>query len=299
MSDTPFKIFTDKLGSAFFNHCYKRTKSLSFKQIHNRAKFFSNLYCKIDKRRIEFAFKNMKEAFGNKYSDTELKSMVKEVLYNFIVEFYMFFNIGHKPKEYIKEIVTIEHKEYLEEALAMSKGVILLTAHMGNWELLARRLCLEGLQISVIARDSDHVGITEITNKIRENGGYSVYSKDRPLLGIIKALKRQECIGILPDQSNDEGIWVNFFNRPAKTATGPAAFSLKTGAPILPVFAIREDLGKYRLDILPILKYEPMGDFQEDVKNLTQICNDAIEKEIRENPTSWLWIHNRWKSYED
>ena len=164
---------------------------------------------------------------------------------------------------------------------------------------MSRRLCDFGLTISVIARDSDHTGMTEVTNNIRNKGGYSVYSKDRPLLGIVKALRRNELIGILPDQNNDEGIVVNFFGIPAKTAIGPAVLSLKTGAPIVPVFAVREELGKYRLEILPPVQYEPCGDKDKDIENLTQICNDVIEEEIRKYPSSWLWLHNRWREREE
>ena len=288
----------NKFGADMFKHYYNRTKDLSLKQIDRRARFLSNLYYKIDKKRMDIARNNMKIAFGDKYSSKEIEQLIKDCLYNFCVEFFMFFTIGHKPKDVIREMFTYEHKDYVDEALAMGKGVIFLTGHIGNWEFLARRLCYDGIILSVIARDSDHVGITEVTNNIRNSGGYSVYSKDRPLMGIIKALKRKETIGILPDQSNEDGIWVKFFGADAKTAAGTAMFSLKTGAPIVPVFAIRESLGKYRLDAYPMIKYEPTGNMDEDVKNLTQLCNDALEKEIRENPSSWLWIHNRFKPYE-
>ncbi|MBQ0105255.1 MAG: lysophospholipid acyltransferase family protein, partial [Armatimonadetes bacterium] len=297
MGDSAGKKFLDKIGAAFFNHCYARTKKLSFDQIERRAKIYSDIYCRLDKKRINFAACNMKAAFGGEYTDCEIGKMIKEVVFNFIVEFYMFFNLGNKPREEVLKMVEFEGKENLDKAMAENNGVIFLTAHFGNWEMLARRLCAENLKISVIARDSDHVGITDITNDIRNSGGYSVYSKDRPLLGIIKALRRKECVGILPDQSNEDGIWVDFFGRPAKTAAGPAIFSLKTGAPIVPVFCVREAMGKYKLIAYPKISFDKTDNYDEDVKNLTQKCNDVIEAEIRKYPTSWLWIHNRWKSY--
>ena len=299
MSDSAIKKSIDKIGSAFFKHTYNKAKTMTYAQIDRRAKFLSKLYYMIDKRRMNIAKNNMKRAFGDLYSQKEIDGQVKEMLYNFVVEYYMFFVIDHKSKEEMRDMISVSHKEYLDEASSKGRGIILLTGHLGNWELLARRLCSEGLTISVIARDSDHTGMTEVTNNIRNKGGYSVYSKDRPLLGIIKALRRNELIGILPDQNNNEGIWVKFFGMPAKTAPGPAVLSLKTGAPIVPVFAIREELGKYRLDILPPIKYEPCGDKEKDIENLTQLCNDVLEKEIRENPTSWLWLHNRWRDREE
>ncbi|MBQ7256113.1 MAG: lysophospholipid acyltransferase family protein [Abditibacteriota bacterium] len=272
---------------------------MTYAQIHRRAKFLSRFYYMIDKRRMNIAKNNIKRAFGDLYSDKEVTEMVKEMLYNFVVEYYMFFAIDHKSKDEVKEMISFEHQEYLDEALSKNRGAIILTAHMGNWELLARRLCCDGLSLSVIARDSDHTGITTVTNKIRNNGGYSVYSKDRPVLGIVKALRKNELIGILPDQNNDDGIWVKFFGMPAKTAIGPAVISLKTGAPMLPACVIREDLGKYKLEMEPEIKFEPTGDKDKDIEALTQIVNDVLEKMIRKYPTSWLWVHDRWKKRKE
>lgn len=294
MGDSAEKKILDKIGAGFFRFYYDRVRKMSYKQIDRKAKFYSSLYSHLDKKRIETATENLKKAFGEK-SDTEISKMIKEVLYNFVVEFYMFFKEGQKPYTETAKLVDFAGKENIEKYQKEGKGVILLTAHIGNWEILARKLCAEGYKVSVIARDSDHTSMTDITNQIRNNGGYSVYSKDRPVIGIIKALKRGECIGILPDQNNDEGIWVEFFGRPAQTAAGTAVFSLKTETPIVPVFCIREQLGKYRLEAWPAIEFDKTDNFDEDVKNLTQKCNDVLEKGIRKYPTSWLWIHNRWK----
>lgn len=294
MIDDFGKKLLDRIGAAFFENHYNRVRKMSLKQIDRKARFYSGLYSFLDRKRIRIASDNIRQAYGN-ISDKEIIRMVKEVLYNFVVEFYMFFREGQKSFEETAKIVDFAGKENIDKFQREGKGVILLTAHIGNWEILARKLCAEGYKVSVIARDSDHTSMTEITNQIRNNGGYSVYSKDRPVIGIIKALKRGECIGILPDQNNDEGVWVKFFGRPAQTATGPAVFSLKTDTPIVPVFCIREQLGKYRLETWEAIEFDKTDNFDEDVKNLTQKCNDVLEEGIRKYPTSWLWIHNRWK----
>ena len=299
MGDSAIKKSIDRLGSAFFNYQYNRIKKLSYVQIDRRARFLSKLYYIIDKRRMKIAKSNLKKAFGDKYSNQEINDIVKQMLYNFVVEFYMFFAVDNKPNEEIMNMLDVINLEYVHKASEKGKGVIMLTAHLGNWELPARMLTNFGFTLNVIARDSDHTGITTVTNNIRNNGGYSVYSKDRPLLGIVKALRRGELIAILPDQNNDDGIWVKFFGIPAKTAVGPAVLSLKTGAPIVPIFCKRESLGKYRIEIKPEIDYTPLGDKDKDIENLTQICNDVIEKEIREYPASWLWLHNRWKKNKD
>jgi len=233
--------------------------------------------------------------YGAEKTDTEIKTLAKQVFRHFsrgAVEFFYLLALNRKQ---VGAMIDIEGCEHLDKALAAGKGCIIITAHYGNWELLARKIVIEGYKVNVIARDSDDPGMTGITTRIRESGGYRVFDKDQPLIGAIRALKNNEILGILPDQNESHGIFVDLFGRPAATATGPAMFAMKTGAALIPVFAPRVDKYRYKATIYPPIKYTLSGNEEHDIRELTALINKAIEREIRANPSQWLWLHDRWK----
>jgi KDO2-lipid IV(A) lauroyltransferase len=228
-------------------------------------------------------------------SDAEIASIAQEVFRHFAREALQFFYVVSLSREQVDAAVELVGRSHLDEALAKGHGCIALTAHYGNWEMLARKTAIQGYKVNVIARDSDDPGITGITTRIRESGGYRVFDKDQPVIGAYRALKSNEVLGILPDQNDSGGIFVDFFGRPAATATGPAVLSLKSGAPIVPAFCERVADGRYRATVYPALEFEPTGNQESDVAEVTRLVNAAIEAQVRRNPSQWLWLHDRWK----
>ena len=222
--------------------------------------------------------------------------MAKEVFRHFAREAFVFFRLLSLRKEQVDAMVDIEGLEHLDRALELGKGCVAVTAHYGNWELMARKFAILGYPISVIARDSDDPGITGITTRIRESGGYRVFDKDQPIIGAFRCLKKNEVLGILPDQNESDGVFVDYFGRPAATATGPAVLSLRSGAPMVPFFAHRLPDGRYLARAYPRIEFEPSGDEERDIRDLTALFTAAIEREVRQHPTQWLWLHDRWKS---
>lgn len=221
--------------------------------------------------------------------------MAKAVFKHFCREAFQFFRLLSLKREQIDALMDLEDTHNIDNALAEGKGCILLTAHYGNWELMARKLVIHGYKVNVIARDSDDPGMTGITTRIRERGGYQVFDRDQPIIGAFRALKNNECLGILPDQNDCDGIMVTFFSMPATTAEGPAGLSLKSGARIVPIFSERLPGHHYRAVAHPALEYQPIGKQDDDIHRLTQLINDTIEAQIRRNPTQWLWLHDRWR----
>lgn len=245
------------------------------------------------------AQKNLRAVYGGEKSERELQRMAKEVFRHFSRESLEFFRLLSLSREQIDKMVEMESREILEEVIKEGRGVIALTAHYGNWELLARKLVVSGYTVNVIARDSDDPGITGITTRIRETGGYRVFDKDQPIIGAFRCLRHNELLGILPDQNDSHGIYVDFFGRPAATAVGPAVLSLRSGAPIVPIFCARIGDDKYRARVYPRIDFTPTGDEEVDVAALTALVQKAIEREVRANPTQWLWVHDRWKRYAE
>ncbi len=200
----------------------------------------------VSARHRNIALKNLRAAFSNEKSEAEIEAIARELFRHFTREAFQFFYLLSLSREQVDALIDIEGTQHIDEALKEGKGCILLTGHYGNWEVLARKMVICGYTLNVIARDSDDPGITGITTRIRESGGYRVFDKDQPIIGAFRALKNNETLGILPDQNDNDGIFVDFFSRPVKTAVGPAVLSLRSGAPIVPVFALRMPDGRYK-----------------------------------------------------
>jgi Kdo2-lipid IVA lauroyltransferase/acyltransferase len=252
-------------------------------------------FYRCSKRYRDVALKNLRAAYADEMSEAEIESTAREVFRHFAREALQFFYVLSLSREQIDAAVELVGIEHLDGALAHGNGCVVITAHYGNWEMLARKLVISGYKANVIARDSDDPGITGITTRIRESGGYRVFDKDQPIIGAYRALKSNEILGILPDQNDFGGISADFFGRPALTAPGPAVLALKSGAPIVPMFCERVADGKYRATAYPALVFEPTGQGEADIAELTRMVNAAIETEVRRNPSQWLWLHDRWK----
>jgi len=239
------------------------------------------------------AIDNLTAAYDGRMSAKEVRWTARQVFRHFArgtMEFFYLLRL--KPGE-LERMVDMKGTEHLDAALAKGKGCVILTGHLGHWEMLARRLANAGYKVNVIARDSDDVVMTGIARRIREGAGYRVLGRNpREALMV---LKNNEILGILPDQNAVGGIKVEFFGQLASTAEGPAVFSLRTGAPLVPAFARRGSDGMYHAVIHPPLETPLTGDRDEDVRRLTQALTSRIEEEIRKDPTQWLWLHDRWK----
>ena len=256
---------------------------------------FGSLFYVLSARYRRVALRNLTAAYASEKTDREIKAIARQVFKHFSRGAFEFFYLLSLNRDQVDAMIDIEGREHLDDALAQGNGCIVVTAHYGNWELLARKFAICGYKINVIARDSDDPGMTTITTRIRETGGYRVFDRDQPIIGAFRSLKNNEILGILPDQNESGGIFVDFFSRPVATATGPAVLSLKSGAPIVPAFAARTSSDKYRATVYPRIEFTPSGDRQKDILDLTALITQAIEREIRKNPSQWLWLHDRWK----
>ncbi|MBM3812536.1 MAG: lysophospholipid acyltransferase family protein [Acidimicrobiia bacterium] len=196
-------------------------------------------------------------------------------------------------KENISEWIRYEGLEHFEEAKRRGKGVLFATAHLGNWELSAFAHALMTEPMHVVVRPLDNPSIDGMVRKLRTMSGNQVIEKKDYARGILRALSRNEAVGILIDQnmSLDEGIFVPFFGVAACVGTGFAKIAGHSGAAIIPGFALWSDEeGRY------ILKFhEPLlssGNVEEDTRRI----HAQLESVIRGYPEQWLWMHRRWKT---
>jgi KDO2-lipid IV(A) lauroyltransferase len=184
-------------------------------------------------------------------------------------------------------------------AKARGKGVLVLTGHLGAWELSSFYHSMMGHPMGMVIRRLDNRRLDDFVNGIRCMHGNQVLRKDDFARGLLTAMHGGETVGILMDtnMTPPQGVFVNFFGIPACTASGLSRVALKTGAAVLPGFLLWEPAEQqYVLHFGEELVFEHTGEAETDILAATQQCNDAIEAWIRRYPDQWLWIHRRWKT---
>ncbi len=199
----------------------------------------------------------------------------------------------------LKALIECEGLDHLQAALQGEHGVILFTGHIGGWELSSFGLSLFGYPLSFLVRPIDNPKIEAMIDRARRSFGNRTIDKTSAAREMLETLRQKEALGILVDLNTleREAIFVDFFGRPASTTFIVAKLALRTGAPVLPVFAPWDDARRrFVLKIDPPLRIERTGDEAEDVRCLTQQYTRVVEDYVRRYPDQWLWIHRRWKT---
>ncbi|HEV2214488.1 MAG TPA: lysophospholipid acyltransferase family protein [Terracidiphilus sp.] len=189
--------------------------------------------------------------------------------------------------------------EHYQAALARGKGVLILTGHLGAWELSSFYHSLMGYPMGMVIRRLDNRPLDAWVNGIRCMHGNRVLHKGDFARGLLKAMHEGNAVGILMDtnMTPPQGVFAKFFGLEACTASGLARVALKSGAAVLPGFMVWEaDEGRYVLHFGPELEFSRSGDAEQDVLAATALCNQTIESWVRRYPDQWLWIHRRWKT---
>ena len=195
-------------------------------------------------------------------------------------------------------IRTVGLENFLE-AKAKGRGVLIVTGHVGAWELSSFYHSLMGHPMGMVIRRLDNRPLDAFVNRIRCLHGNRVMHKDDFARGLLTAMRKGETVGILMDanMTPPQGVFVDFFGTQACTASGLARVALKTGAAIVPGFLLWEAAqNRYNLHFGPEIEVARTGNHEADIISLTQRCTSVIEAWIRRYPDQWLWIHRRWKT---
>jgi len=203
-----------------------------------------------------------------------------------------------RPLEATLARVRIDGLEHLRAVMDTHGRALLLTAHLGNWELLPAANHVTGYPLSVVMRPLDAPWLDGLATRLRQKTGVDLIDKRAALRPVLRALAGRGMVGILLDQnaSRREGVFVPFFGRLASTSKSLAVLAIRTGTPIVPTFIRREDAGTHRIVVKPALPLPDAGDLEAAVVALTTRCTEAIEAAVRETPEQWLWMHNRWRT---
>jgi KDO2-lipid IV(A) lauroyltransferase len=245
------------------------------------------------------AIENLTLAFGSEKSKREIRILARKTFENLAMTAVEFLRIPKTDPEVFKDKLNVEGLEKAKRVLQnQNKGVLLLLSHFGNWELMGLIPRILNLPISVIARPiKKNRWVDRMVGAIREGAGLDVIPTAKASRRVLQALAQNRMVGILIDQraKRSEGIWVDFFGRKAPTTPALAVLSMRTGAPIVPVFMIREDHHRHCLLIKDPLRLAETGDVKKDVETNTRIVNETLEKMIRQYPDQWFWVHRRWE----
>ena len=240
---------------------------------------------------------NLRNAYPEKNID-EIEAIAKGVYRHMAIVMAELFEMPYITRETLHEWMDVEGLEHAEGALAQGKGVLSIVAHFGNWELMTVAVPLMIKPMQIVYRPLDSRIMDNLLGWSRTKHGNSLIPKGGSGRRIIRLLKENNAIGILSDQNVDknEGVFVDFFGRPACTSVGTAVLAMQSGAPVMPVFMPRMPDGRYKLIILPAVEITQTGDYESDLFVNTQRFTKVVEDMVRRYPDQWFWIHQRWKT---
>jgi KDO2-lipid IV(A) lauroyltransferase len=254
--------------------------------------FYARLLDRAVPRFRKTALRNLELAFPGRPS--EERARIADGVFRSIGRIiYAFARMPRINASNVHEGIRYEGLENYLEAKRQGRGVLVATGHLGNWELSAFTHAIMTEPMNVVVRPLDNPRLDAFVEARRQLTGNKIIGKRDAPRAILRALRNNEAVGILVDQNTSlqEGAFVNFFGVPASTGTAFVRFAARTGAVVIPGFALWSE-GEQRY-VLNFYKPVPMtGDFVED----TQRLHSRLEEIIREHPDQWLWIHRRWKT---
>jgi KDO2-lipid IV(A) lauroyltransferase len=248
-----------------------------------------------DRAHRRIANRNVAAAFPGR-ARSERRAIVRAAFGHFGRLLFQLLKFSTLPREAMLARVEFEGEERVRSAYAQGKGVLFVTGHFGFWELQAMVHALRFPPMSVLARALDNHTLNGLLERIRTRTGNSVIYRQRAMRRVLRALQSGQAVGILIDQhiQSRDAIYVDFFERPAATTAAVAALALRTGAPVIPLFALPLGRGRYRM-VYEHAVEPPSATDANPVIAFTQRCTDVLEMYVRRHPELWLWMHRRWR----
>lgn len=256
------------------------------------------IWFRLDRRHRNIARENIRQAYGGKWSDDKVEITVKNVFKNIAS---IFFEVAWSfclDKQTLLSHFTIRGLEHVKKAHARGKGVIVVTCHMGNFEMMVPAIDETGFKGYGVYRRLDFPPLERLMLDIRQRFGVTMIPTRGASRKICDALEQGAVVGTLLDQNADcwnNGVFADFFGRPACTHYGLAAIVLNTGAPVVPMYTVRRNR-EFTIEFLPEIPLQRTGDWIKDIENNTQNYVSAIETMVRKHPDQYFWVHDRWKT---
>jgi KDO2-lipid IV(A) lauroyltransferase len=268
---------------------------LPHRMVRSCGALLGRLFYTVDRGHRRVALTNLEQCFPSR-TDLERRQIARSMFAHFgrlLCEMLKFSTLSHAE---MLERVEFEGEDRARLAYAQGKGVLFFTGHFGFWELHAIVHGLRLQPIGVLARALDNSALNTLLEDVRSRTGNSVIYRQGAVRRVLKTLAAGQGVAMLIDQHmhSSDAIWVDFFQRPAATTSTLAALALRTGCPVVPVFALPVEGGRYRM-IYEHAVDAPTGEGPDAIREFTQRCTDVLEMYVRRHPELWLWMHRRWR----
>jgi KDO2-lipid IV(A) lauroyltransferase len=243
------------------------------------------------------ALDNLRVAYGDSISSRELNRLALRSFVELARNAAEAARLSGLSKRDIDRHVSVRGIEYVDRALAAGRGLIAVTGHLGNWELIPVYFALRGIPVNVVARRLNDSRLDRLVVAYREKHGVRNIDRDSGARAALRCLRRGEALGVLIDQDTRvDSVFVDFLGRPASTPSGPASLAMRTGAPVVPVATHRDRRGKHIIEIGEPIELITGGSGGEALRENTERLSKAVERFILRHPAQWVWIHERWKT---
>lgn len=281
----------DKFAGFMFGAGQRLFLHKDIAKVERRGEKLGNLIYRVDKKHRLRTSANLQLAFPE-WSDDKVAKATKDVFRHWGLVTADFLRTPLRTDEEVMATMNVEGMEFWDDAQPKGNGTIACTAHFGNFERFGQWARAVGRPISVVTRVANQGAIQARMEALRDQAGIDFMGRGDAARPMMKKLRNNQVIGLLPDQNSEESF-PNFFGKPAGTVLGPAVLHIRTKSVMLPAFCVRTGVGKYS-----VILCEPIDvdNTATDPEPLMAAYNLALEKTVRRFPDQYLWMHDRWKS---
>ncbi|MDD3641858.1 MAG: lysophospholipid acyltransferase family protein [Candidatus Krumholzibacteria bacterium] len=247
------------------------------------------------RRRV--TLENLERAFGGALSPAERARIGRRSYINFAKSMIEFASIGRLGGQRLRRLVAVRDRRHIDGALSRGKGVVVVTGHFGSWELLGAASVAHGMPADFLVGEQSNKSIDDLINGLRRAAGIGIIARGIAARGVFASLKAGRMVALLSDQdARRAGIFVEFFGIPSSTYPGAAQFALRTGAPIVCCFIVRNPDETHEAIFLPPIEPDQSAPRDEETARLTGAYTRALEEAVRKHPDHYFWAHRRWKT---
>jgi KDO2-lipid IV(A) lauroyltransferase len=238
--------------------------------------------------------RNLEIAFGDR-TQGERRRIAVQCYCFFGAVLWEFLNLGRIPRQRLGEFIALTEREVLDQALAQGRGVVLVSGHLGHWELMAGALAAAGYPVSMYVGGQSNALVDGLMNAVRRSLGPQTIGRGN-LRALLKALKERHVVALLADQHEHTKRWyVRFFGQPVSAVSGPAQMLRRSGAALVFGACLRAGTFRYRTRFRLLPLPEAAANEEQDILNVTQVIFDALEAVVREHPEQYFWMHRRFR----
>ena len=283
-----FYYFLYKLGEFLALH-------LPLKASYWLALRIADIFYVLNWRERQIVKNNLRIAL--KEDEKNVARYSRSIFRNFAKNLVEFFRFSKVDISFLKKFVKIEGQEYFDQAFALQKGIIGMTAHLGNWELCGAVASVLGYPLDVVVLSHRHRLVDDFFTRKRAEKGIKVIPIKSSIKEFISVLRNNRMLVLAGDRNfSKKGIEVDFFGKSARMPVGMATLALRLKSPVIPGFLIREKDNSFRLIIEKPIVYKASGNLNTDLKNFTRQCLKVIEKYVRKYPEQWATFGRVWEN---